>query len=87
MKTNKFQYLFFNCFLLVGAASMAVSNIMMRNYTNNAYLVYLFLLPFILLTPFLLPNSKQSLKICLNNTLLRILFLAYQLIFNFILII
>lgn len=87
MKTNKFQYLFFNCFLLVGAASMAVSNIIMRNYTNNAYLVYLFLLPFILLTPFLLPNSKQSLKICLNNTLLRILFLAYQLIFNFILII
>ena len=87
MKTNKFQYLFFNCFLLVGVASMAVSNIIMRNYTNNAYLVYLFLLPLILLTPLILPNSKQSLKICLNNTLLRILFLSYQLIFSFVLII
>ena len=87
MKTNKFQYLFFNCFLLVGVASMAVSNIIMRNYTNNAYLVYLFLLPLILLTPLILPNSKQSLKICLNNTLLRILFFSYQLIFSFVLIV
>ncbi len=86
MKNNTFQFLFFTGFLLIGAASLVTSNNIMANFSNNGYLVYLFLLPLILLLPLLLSNHKVTLKICFTHPILKILFLSYQILSNFILI-
>lgn len=86
MKTSKFQYLFFNCFLIVGAASLSVSNVMMQNYPKNSYIIYLFLLPLILIIPLIAPIGKDSLKNVTSNLFLKILFISYQIISNLIFI-
>lgn len=87
MKTHKIQYLFFTCFLTIGASSLVISNSMMQLYPKNGYLLYLFLLPFILLITYLAPISKDSLKQVTTHPFLRFIFILYQVITNFILII
>lgn len=87
MKISKYCYICFNIFLICGINSLYASNIIMRNFPYNGYIIPLLLLPFVLLLTTILFNNLESLKLVINNRFIRILFLLYLILSAYILII
>lgn len=83
MKKN-FQFILFNIILIIGSSSLLISNMMMRLYPNNSYLIYIITLPIILISSFLSNPTRYSIKLILNNNLLRIILISYLLMNSFI---
>lgn len=84
---NNFQFLFFNILLVIGGASLTVSNTIMRTYPKNGYLIYIIILPLILLAIYLTKIERKSLKKILNSFNSRMLLLTYMVSSSFIYII
>lgn len=86
MKLNKFQFLFFSGFLIIGSSSLLSSNMMMQLFPGSAYLIPIFILPLLIILLYIIPIKISSKKI-INSFVFKIIFLLYIFISSYLFVI